>query len=72
MQCNSMYLVGYNNPVLLGDWDEHVAVFILIGLNANGEAPRGLHRCELVRRKRDRLLPYPRLEGARGGDTIID
>ena len=38
MQCNSIYLIGYNNPVLLGDWDEHVAVFILIGFNAHKEA----------------------------------
>ena len=44
-----MYLIGYYNPILLGDWDNHVAVFIFIGFNANGEAPRGIRWCELVR-----------------------
>ena len=57
---------------MLGDWDEHMTVLIPIGFNAHGEAPRGIRRCELVRGKRNSLFPYPRLEGARGGDAIVD
>ena len=72
MQCNCVYLADENDPVLFGDRGKYVAVFIFVGFYACGEAWRGFHFYELVRGDRDRLFPYPRLEGVRRGNAVLD